>query len=126
MVEFLIDQALREAIDLHNRNQLDDAKSLYNKIISAALGQIEDLIFEIKNNKLVRVKQNDSNTNTWRKRTKVDGLIDWRMGADNINNLTASAPYIFIIFSGSIVFFFDFDIDSEGPTITFFSELLFR
>ena len=33
MVEFLIDQALREAIDLHNRNQLDDAKSMYNKII---------------------------------------------------------------------------------------------
>ena len=33
MVELLIDQALREAIDLHNRNQLDDAKSLYNKII---------------------------------------------------------------------------------------------
>ena len=33
MVEFLIDQALREAIDLHNRNQLDDAKSLYKKII---------------------------------------------------------------------------------------------
>ena len=33
MVEFLIDQALKEAIDLHNRNQLDDAKSLYNKII---------------------------------------------------------------------------------------------
>ena len=33
MVEFLIDQALREAIDLHNRNQLVDAKSLYNKII---------------------------------------------------------------------------------------------
>ena len=33
MVEFLIDQALKEAIDLHNRNQLDDAKSLYIKII---------------------------------------------------------------------------------------------
>ena len=33
MIEFLIDQALKEAIDLHNRNQLDDAKSLYNKII---------------------------------------------------------------------------------------------
>ena len=33
MVEFFIDQALREAIDLHNRNQLDDAKSLYKKII---------------------------------------------------------------------------------------------
>ena len=28
MVEFLVDQALREAIDLQNRNQLDEAKSI--------------------------------------------------------------------------------------------------
>ena len=27
MVEFLIDQAMKEAIDLHNRNQLDDYNS---------------------------------------------------------------------------------------------------
>ena len=33
MVEFLIDQALKEAIDLHNKNQFDDAKSIYKKII---------------------------------------------------------------------------------------------
>ena len=33
MAEFLIDQALKEAIDLHNRNQLDEAKSIYLKII---------------------------------------------------------------------------------------------
>jgi tetratricopeptide (TPR) repeat protein len=33
MVEFLIDQAMKEAIDLQNRNQLDDAKSIYNKIL---------------------------------------------------------------------------------------------
>ena len=33
MVEFLVDQALREAIDLQNRNQLDEAKSIYKKII---------------------------------------------------------------------------------------------
>ena len=31
--EFLIDQAMREAIDLQNRNQLDDAKAIYKKII---------------------------------------------------------------------------------------------
>ena len=31
MVEFLIDQALKEAIDLHNRNQLDEAKSFILK-----------------------------------------------------------------------------------------------
>ena len=33
MSEFLIDQAMREAIDLQNRNQLDDAKAIYKKII---------------------------------------------------------------------------------------------
>ena len=33
MSEFLIEQAMREAIDLQNRNQLDDAKSIYKKII---------------------------------------------------------------------------------------------
>ena len=34
MVEFLIDQVLREAIDLHNKNQYDEAKSIYQKIIT--------------------------------------------------------------------------------------------
>ena len=34
MSEFLIEQAMREAIDLQNRNQLDDAKSIYKKIIT--------------------------------------------------------------------------------------------
>ena len=34
MSEFLIEQAMREAIDLQNRNQLDDAKSIYKKIIA--------------------------------------------------------------------------------------------
>ena len=33
MSEFLIDQAMREAIDLQSRNQLDDAKAIYQKII---------------------------------------------------------------------------------------------
>ena len=52
MIEFLIDQALKEAIDLHNRNQLEDAKSLYNKIIEhdyKAVGEIGiDLFHEKK------------------------------------------------------------------------------
>ena len=33
MSEFLIDQAMREAMELQNRNQLDDAKAIYQKII---------------------------------------------------------------------------------------------
>ena len=34
MTEFFVEQALKEAIDLHQRNQLDDAKSIYTKIIN--------------------------------------------------------------------------------------------
>lgn len=34
MSKFLIDQAMKEAIDLQNRNQLDDAKSIYKKVIT--------------------------------------------------------------------------------------------
>ena len=33
MAEFFIDQAMREAIDLQSRNQFEEAKSLYKKII---------------------------------------------------------------------------------------------
>ena len=33
MAEFFIDQAMREAIDLQSRNQFDEAKTIYNKII---------------------------------------------------------------------------------------------
>ena len=33
MTEFLIDQAMREAIDLQNRKQLDEAKSIYKKVL---------------------------------------------------------------------------------------------
>ena len=39
--------------------------------------------------------------------------------SDNMNHLTESDPYLFIITSGSTVFFFDFDIDSGGPITTF-------
>lgn len=34
MSKFFVDQALKEAIDLHQRNQLHDAKSIYTKIIN--------------------------------------------------------------------------------------------
>ena len=46
--------------------------------------------------------------------------------SDNINNLTASAPNFSIILSGSIVFFLDLDIDSDGPTVTFDLLLLIK
>ena len=38
--------------------------------------------------------------------------------------LISSASLLSPNFSGSIVFFFDFDIDSEGPTVTFLDGFL--
>ena len=54
------------------------------------------------------------------------GTVNLIEAAAKIKNLTASAPYFSIIFSGSIVFFFDFDIDSEAPTFTFSDGFFFK
>ena len=39
--------------------------------------------------------------------------------SERTNHLAVSAPYSLIISSGSTIFFFDFDIFSEGPTFIF-------
>ena len=47
-------------------------------------------------NKVKRQKQDLSQSNLWRKRGEVDGLIDWRMSAKSIYDLVRalSKPYI--------------------------------
>ena len=75
----------------------DDANSLYNKITDVALNQIEKLLLDLKNGKYSKVKQDDKiETNYWRKRGEVDGLIDFRMTSGAIYNLTRALtkPYI--------------------------------
>ena len=74
----------------------DDAQSLYNKILNIALEQIEILLVQLQNNSFQRIKQNHNLANTWRKRSKPDGIIDFRMTANAIYNLVRalSKPYI--------------------------------
>jgi len=74
----------------------DDARSLYNKVISMALEQIDEFIPVLRNNALNTIKQDNSKANYWRKRGEKDGQIDWRMSAEAIYNLVRALtkPYI--------------------------------
>jgi methionyl-tRNA formyltransferase len=74
----------------------DDAKSLYDKVTSIALKQIEDFLPKLQNSSFQRIKQNHNKANTWRKRGKNDGKIDFRMTANAIYNLVRALtkPYV--------------------------------
>ncbi|MBF0231442.1 MAG: formyl transferase [Desulfamplus sp.] len=74
----------------------DDAKTLYSKMISTAKKQIETFLPELENQTFKRVRQNHQLANTWRKRGKKDGEIDWRMSAESIYNLIRALthPYV--------------------------------
>ena len=84
----------QEKINIEN----DDAYSLYNKIINIALKQI--LLFtkelEIKGYNISKTKQDKTLGNSWRKRNKNDGKIDFRMSTDAITNLVKALtlPYV--------------------------------
>lgn len=74
----------------------DDARSLYNKIKRVSSSQIKEFLPKLKND-LIDYKNQDKNVgNTWRKRGKIDGKIDWRMSSRAIYNLVRALtkPYI--------------------------------
>lgn len=74
----------------------DDARKLYDKVMKKAVFQISRLIKAISNN-LIDLKSNDFvEGNTWRKRNKEDGKIDWRMSSRGIYNLVRALtkPYV--------------------------------
>jgi methionyl-tRNA formyltransferase len=74
----------------------DDAMTLYQKVIEAALEQLEELLPLLEAGQVLRWKQDHRLSNTWRKRGLPDGKIDWRMSAESIHNLVRglARPYI--------------------------------
>lgn len=74
----------------------NDARSLYGRITEVALGQIESFTKELSRGRVTRQPQDSGSANTWRKRNKQDGLIDWRMSARSIHNLVRALakPYV--------------------------------
>lgn len=74
----------------------DDASSLYKKVVKLAMSQIQEFVPLLQNNAYNRIKQNHKNANTWRKRSKCDGIIDFRMNSQVVYNLVRalSKPYV--------------------------------
>lgn len=75
---------------------LDDALSLYGKVSDTALKQIEDFVPRLNDGSYHRCVQDCKVANLWRKRTEVDGQIDWRMSSFTIYNLVRALtkPYV--------------------------------
>jgi methionyl-tRNA formyltransferase len=73
----------------------DDAGSLYHKVTRCALEQIGEFVPQLIAGRYPRVPQDTSRANTWRKRGRADGQIDWRMSARSIHNLVRALarPY---------------------------------
>lgn len=73
----------------------DDAGSLYRKLISVATKQLTTFSRQLVSDTYSRIPQDHSQANYWRKRTKSDGQIDWRMSARSIHNLVRALarPY---------------------------------
>lgn len=74
----------------------DDAKTLYNRVVNTALIQLKNFLSHLEKKTYRTIKQNHKISNTWRKRTKADGKIDFRMTSQSIYNLVRALtkPYV--------------------------------
>jgi methionyl-tRNA formyltransferase len=73
----------------------DDANTLYKKISAIARLQILEFTEQLVKGTARFQPQDASKASTWRKRSRKDGLIDWRMPAEAIYNLirALTEPY---------------------------------
>jgi len=82
----------QEVIDI---SDTDNARSLYNKMQKTAFKQIQHFTNGLKTGQFDRIPQ-PKEGNTWRKRGRNDGRIDFRMNSITIYNLVRalSEPYV--------------------------------
>ena len=74
----------------------DDTRTLYEKVTNLALKQIEEFLPKLENRTYKVKKQDETLANVWRKRSKKDGEIDFRMCSLSIYNLVRALtkPYV--------------------------------
>jgi len=74
----------------------DDAGDLYERVTGIAMGQLREFVPRLAAGEIQRIPQDHQLANVWRKRNFQDGLIDWRMTAENIHNLVRglAKPYV--------------------------------
>ena len=72
-----------------------DSNLVYKELIKVGKIQIKKILSKIRINKLKSFPQKNFVSNYWRRRSELDGRIDWRMDAENINNLVKALtkPY---------------------------------
>jgi methionyl-tRNA formyltransferase len=88
-------------------NPDDNSNDLYNKLIKVASSQILDICKNLVIGKLELSPQDTSVINYWRRRTKEDGKIDFRMSSKSIFNhvraLAKPYPGSYLIYKGQEV-----------------------
>ena len=74
----------------------DTARTLYDKVMDIARGQLIALWNQLCEGGVCAIEIESQTGNTWRKRNRDDGKIDWRMSGRNIYNLVRalSEPYV--------------------------------
>ncbi len=74
----------------------DDASTLYDKVMKIAVEQMSEMLKNYENQKVNLISQSPEKGNAWRKRSKEDGKIDWRMSSRGIYNLVRALtkPYV--------------------------------
>ena len=97
---FMIDVGADEGAIISQRpikiDYEDDARILYNKVMETAVMQVIEFTVELEQGIATLTPQDISAGNTWRKRGRNDGRIDWRMTSRSIYNLVRSLakPYV--------------------------------
>lgn len=74
----------------------DNARTLYDKVMAVAKVQLKELWNQLSKDEVHVIECSGQKGNAWRKRSKSDGKIDWRMSSRTIYNLVRalSEPYV--------------------------------
>lgn len=96
----------------------DDATTLYARLKEMALSQVREFTLLLATGSFPRSPQDHSKANYWRKRSKMDGKIDWRMPSEGVYNLvralTNPYPGAHIEFEGSEIKVWQCETLKEG------------
>ena len=97
----------------------DNASTLYEKISITAQEQLREILPKLASGDYQAITQDHKQANIWRKRTEIDGKIDWRMSGKTIYNLIRglSRPYIgaHFIYSGYVIKVWKANIVNDVP-----------
>lgn len=77
-------------------NDSDDAATLYDRVMDKAVIQLQNVLDDFENDTVQFLEHSADEGNVWRKRSKEDGRIDWRMSGRSIYNLVRALtkPYV--------------------------------